>query len=53
MDQMEDNVLSLHCTVLHFHRGDSLITSRPGGRWVCTFFVILRDGQLGVWVVLD
>ena len=28
-------------------RGDSLITSRPGGRWVYRFFVILRDGKLG------
>ena len=23
------------------------------GRWVYTFFVILRDGKLGEWVVLD
>ena len=28
-------------------RGDSIITSRPGGRWGYTFFVILRDGKLG------
>ena len=28
-------------------RGDSIITSRPGGRWVYRFFVILRDGKLG------
>ena len=28
-------------------RGDSLITSRSGGRWVYRFFVILRDGKLG------
>ena len=28
-------------------RDDSIITSRPGGRWVYTFFVILRDGKLG------
>ena len=34
-------------------RADSIVTSRPGGRWVYTFFVILRDGTLGVWVVLD
>ena len=34
-------------------RGDSIITSRPAGRWVYTLFVILRDGKLGWWVVLD
>ena len=34
-------------------RGDSIITSRPASRWVYTFFVILRDGKLGGWVVLD
>ena len=33
--------------------GDSIITSRPEGRWVYTFFVILRDGKLEGWVVLD
>ena len=33
--------------------GDSIITSRPGEWWVYTFFVILRDGKLGGWVVLD
>ena len=27
--------------------GDSVITSCPGGRWVYTFFVILRYGKLG------
>ena len=27
--------------------GDSIITLYPGGRWVYTFFVILRDGKLG------
>ena len=27
--------------------GDSIITSRPGGRWFYTFFVILREGKLG------
>ena len=34
-----------------FHRvplgGDSIITSRPGGRWVYTVFLILLDGKLG------
>ena len=30
-----------------FYRGDSIITSRPGERWVYTFFVTLRDGKLG------
>ena len=34
-------------------RDDSIITSPPGGRWVYTFFVILRGGKLGGWVVLD
>ena len=33
-----------------FHRvplgGDSIITSRPGGRWVYTVFLILLDGKL-------
>ena len=29
-------------------RGDSIITSRPGGRWIYTFFEILLDGKLGV-----
>ena len=24
-----------------------MITSRPGGRWVYTFFAIIRDGKLG------
>ena len=33
--------------------GDSMITSRPGGRWVYTFFSIFRDGKSGWWVVLD
>ena len=28
-------------------RGDSIIASRPRGRWVYTFFLILRDGKLG------
>ena len=28
-------------------KGSSIITSRPGGRWVYAFFVILRDGKLG------
>ena len=32
---------------MHCVRSDSIITSRPGGRWVYTFFVILRDGKLG------
>ena len=27
--------------------GELIITSRPGGRWVYTFFVILRDVKLG------
>ena len=30
-----------------YHGSDSIITSRPGGRWFHTFFVILRDGKLG------
>ena len=34
-------------------RDDSIITSSPGSRWVNTFFVILRDGKLGGWVVPD
>ena len=25
----------------------SIITSRTGGKWIYTFFVILRDGKLG------
>ena len=33
--------------------GDSINTSRPGSRWVYTFFMILRDGKLGGWVALD
>ena len=28
-------------------RSDSIIAPRPEGRWVYTFFVILRDGKLG------
>ena len=36
-----------------FIRGDSIITSHLRGRWVYGFFVILRDGKLGGWVVLD
>ena len=28
-------------------KGDSIITSRLGGRWVYKFFLILRDGKLG------
>ena len=28
-------------------RGDSIITSHPGGRWVYKRLVILRDGKLG------
>ena len=32
---------------------NSIITSRPEGRWVYKFFVILRDGKLGGRVVLD
>ena len=33
--------------------GDSIITSRLGGRRVYTFFAILLDGKLRGWVVLD
>ena len=33
--------------------GDSTITSRPEGRWVYTFFVILRDGKFeGGWYLI-
>ena len=32
---------------------DSIIASRPGGKRVYKFFVSLRDGKLGGWVVLD
>ena len=39
--------------VTQINRGDSIITSRPASRWVYTLFVILRDGKLGRWVVLD
>ena len=35
------------------YRGHSIITSLLGGRWVYTFFVILRDGKLGGRVVRD
>ena len=28
-------------------RDYSIITSRPGGRWVYRFFVFLHDGKLG------
>ena len=35
-------------------RGDSIIPSRPGSRWVYIFFVMLRDDKLrGGEVVLD
>ena len=27
------------------NRGDSIITSHPGRRWVYTFLAILRDGK--------
>ena len=44
----------LVCSAIEsFIWGDSIITSRTGGRWVYTFFMILRDGKLGGWVVLD
>ena len=33
-------------------RGCSIITSRHGGKYFYTVFVILRDGKLGGWVVL-
>ena len=33
--------------------GDSIFTSRPWGRWIYTLFVILCDGELGEWLVLD
>ena len=35
------------------NRGDSIITSRPGGRWAYTFFVILSDDKLvGGWYLV-
>ena len=44
----------LVCSAIEsFIWGDSIIMSRTGGRWVYTFFVILRDGKLGGWMVLD
>ena len=33
--------------LLNYLKGDSIITSHPGGRWVYTFFVILPDGKFG------
>ena len=34
--------------------GDSVITSCPEGRWVYTFFVILRYGKLGSgWYLIN
>ena len=34
-------------------KGNSIIMSCPGGRWVYTFCVIPCDGKLGGWVVFD